>query len=130
VAITKRLVAGLFASMLGLGAAHAATEQPYNQAAFEAAEASGKPILLHVSAPWCTYCAKQHPILESLYKEPAYASLQVFDIDFDSSKPLLKTLGVQMQSTLIAYHGSHETARATGITAEPAIRDLVNKTRL
>ncbi len=52
----------------------------------------------------------------------------MFDVDFDTSKPLLQKLHVQMQSTLIAYHGDKEVARATGITSEPAIRELVAKT--
>ncbi len=126
--VVKRLLAAVFVSALGLGAAQAATEQPYSQSAFDAAEAAGKPILLHITAPWCPTCAKQHPILESLYKEPANDALQVFDIDFDTSKPLLQKLHVQMQSTLIAYHGDKEIARTTGITSEPAIRELVAKT--
>ena len=29
----------------------------------------------------------------------------MFNVDFDTSKPLLRTLGVQMQSTMIVYHG-------------------------
>ena len=43
-------------------------------------------------------------------------------------EPLLRRLHVQMQSTLIAYHGEHETARATGLTDAGAIHGLLAKT--
>ena len=47
--------------------------------------------------------------------------------DFDTSKPLLHKLGVQMQSTMIVYHGAKEEGRETGQTAAPAIHDLLAK---
>ena len=37
-------------------------------------------------------------------------------------------MGVQMQSTLIAFHGNKEAARSTGQTDETAIRSVVSKT--
>ncbi len=37
-------------------------------------------------------------------------------------------MGVQMQSTLIAFHGTAEKARSTGETSEDAIRTLLDKT--
>ncbi len=101
--------------------------RPIAQAAFAAAQQAGKPILIDVTAPWCPVCAKQHPILAALYATPEFKDLQVFDVDFDTSKPLLQTLGVQMQSTMIVYHGATEEGRATGATAEPAIHDLLAK---
>ncbi len=45
------LALGLFA---GLGpAAFAATEVPFTQQVFEASQHEGKPILVHITAPWC-----------------------------------------------------------------------------
>ena len=119
-------------ALLGLavaftGTARAATETPYSDDAFKAAQLAGKPILIDIPAPWCPVCAKQHPILSQLYTTPEFKDLQVFDVDFDTSKPLLRTLGVQMQSTMIVYHGSTEAGRATGVTAAPAIHDLLAK---
>lgn len=113
--------------VLSLATARAATEYPYSDAAFKAAQEAGKPILIDITAPWCPTCAKQHPILSKLYATPEFAGLQVFNVDFDTSKPLLHTLGVQMQSTMIVYHGAKEAGRATGVTAEPAIHDLLAK---
>jgi thioredoxin 1 len=112
----------------GVGAycvAHAATVQPYQQPAFEAAQKSGDPILIFVEASWCPTCAKERPILQQLYTTPEFAHLQVFDVDFDTSKPLLRQLGVQTQSTLIIYHGTKETGRMTGATDAAVIKRLL-----
>ena len=124
---TTLMLAAAAATVLGFGTAQAATETPYSEAAFTAAQKAGKPILIDVTAPWCPVCAKQHPILSDLYKTPEFKDLQVFDVDFDTSKPLLRTLGVQQQSTMIVYHGDKEAGRATGVTAAPAIHDLLAK---
>ena len=72
--------------ILGLGGApaFAATEAPYTQAAFTAAQTAGEPILVWVHASWCPTCAKQQPILSKLEHEPAYNNLKVFMVDFDS----------------------------------------------
>jgi thioredoxin len=121
------------AVMVGLGLAvmsclapvHAATVQPYRQAAFDAARQSGDRILVFVEAPWCPTCARERPILRHLYATPEFSSLHVFDVDFDTSKPLLRKLGVQMQSTLIVYHGDRETGRLTGATDPGVIKRLL-----
>ena len=107
------------------GAADAATVQPYQQAAFDAAQQSGEPVLIFVEASWCPTCAKERPILQQLYETPAFANLKVFDVDFDTSKALLRRLGVQMQSTLIVYHGTKETGRITGATDPAVIKKLL-----
>ena len=126
--VLRFLCAIMLAGLLGFAAAKAATVTPYDQAAFTAAQQAGKPILVFVEAPWCPTCAKERPILSSLYDTPEFKTLQVFTVDFDTSKPLLRRLHVQMQSTLIAYHGEHETARATGLTDAGAIHGLLAKT--
>ena len=121
------ILAGL-ALTLGIGAfsaARAATVQPYQQAAFDAAQKTGEPILIFVEASWCPVCAKERPILQQLYGTPEFANLKVFDVDFDTSKPLLRQLGVQMQSTLIVYHGANETGRMTGATDPAMIKQLL-----
>ncbi len=120
------LFAAAFA-MMAAGTAQAATQAPYSDTAFTAAQQAGKPILIDITAPWCPTCAKQHPILSDLYTQPEFKDLQVFNVDFDTSKPLLQKLGVQMQSTMIVYHGAKEEGRATGVTAAPAIHDLLAK---
>jgi thioredoxin-like negative regulator of GroEL len=125
--LTSRLVIAAFAASLSLPAL-AATEAPFTQPAFAAAQKAGQPVLVHVTAPWCPVCAKQKPILSTLLAEPKYKDLMVFDVDFDSQKDVLHAFGVQKQSTLIAFHGESEKARSTGETDGTAIQGLVAKT--
>lgn len=129
--LAPALAALLFASSpLVAGGARAASfpeETPFTPAAFSAAQKAGDPILVHVTAPWCTTCAAQKPIVDALRKRPDFANLKVFNVDFDTQKPLLRKLGVQMQSTLIVYKGARETGRSSGETEPGAIRALLTK---
>jgi thioredoxin-like negative regulator of GroEL len=123
----KLLAAALMAAMLSTGLAHAATLMPYSPAAFAAAEAAGTPVVVHVNAPWCPNCAKQRPILAALAKLPEFHDMLIMQVDFDSEKAVVRQFGVQMQSTLIAFHGKQERGRATAITDPAAIKALLEK---
>jgi thioredoxin 1 len=105
----------------------AADMKPFNQAAFDAAQAAGKPIIIDVNAPWCPTCKAQAPILSKLRAEPKYSQLVSFSIDFDSQKDLLKKFNVQRQSTLIVFKGKKEAGRSTGDTNAASIAALLAK---
>jgi thiol-disulfide isomerase/thioredoxin len=107
--------------------AAAADKTPFNQAAFEAAQKAGRPILIEVTAPWCPICKAQAPILSKLSADPRFKSLASFTIDFDSQKDLLRKFNVQKQSTLIVYKGSQEAGRSTGDTNAASIEALLAK---
>ncbi len=102
--------------------------QPFSPAAFEAAQKSGKPILVDVSAPWCPICKTQKPIIAKLSADPRFKDLQVFDVDFDSRKDVLRQFNARMQSTLIAFKGETEVGRSVGETQPEWIEGLVEKT--
>lgn len=102
--------------------------QPFTPAAFEAAQKSGKPILIEVSAPWCPICKAQKPVIAKLAAEPRFKDLQVFDVDFDTRKDVLKQFNARMQSTLIAFKGQNEVGRSVGETQPEWIEGLVEKT--
>lgn len=117
--------AGLAAGGL-LGAAKAAPgARPFDRAAFEAAQAEGRPILVEVTAPWCSVCRAQKPVLAALAARPEYARLLVLQVDYDSDKEALRALRVQRQSTLVAFKGRVETARSTGETSPTALEAVV-----
>ena len=118
------MAAGLALAM-GAPMARAATEAAFTQPAFEAAQQAGKPILVHITAPWCPTCAAQRPILSRIEAEPAYGDLAVFDVDFDSQKDVVRALGARAQSTLIVYHGADEKGRSAGDTGAASIEALV-----
>jgi thioredoxin 1 len=93
----------------------------YTQAAFEAAQAAGKPILVDVTAPWCPTCRTQAPIINSLMAKPEFKNVTVFTVDFDSQKDALAKLNVRSQSTLITFKGKTEVSRSAGETKADAI---------
>jgi thioredoxin-like negative regulator of GroEL len=99
----------------------------YNSKAFEAAQATGKPLLVQVHADWCPICAKQKPILADLLAQTAMKDYQVLDVDFDTQKDVLRQLNVQKQSTLIIYKGKQELGRSTGETDKEKIAELLRK---
>ncbi len=99
----------------------------FSKDAFQQAQAMGKPILVEVTAPWCPTCQKQRPVIDQLTMKSEFKDLAVFQVDFDSSKDLLRELAVSKQSTLIVYIGEREVARSTGETRPEAIEALLKK---
>ena len=99
--------------------------QPFDAKAFQASQATGKSILVDVTAPWCPTCKQQKPIVQEIEKE--HPDLVVYDVDFDSAKDVLKQFRVQYQSTLIVFKGPKEVARSTGETDPAPLRALVAK---
>ena len=114
---------------LGLDAALAGeAPKPFEAQAFEAAQKAGKPILVEISAPWCPVCAAQKPIIEKLRVEPRFKELEIFTIDFDTQKGLMRRFGAHVQSTLICFKGPKETGRSIGETQPEWIEQLLVKT--
>jgi thioredoxin 1 len=123
---SRRFILCGFASLAAVPSfvqsAEARTE--FTQAAFEAAQAAGRPIIVEVSATWCPVCKAQAPILASLKSKPEYRNVAFFEIDFDTHKDALQSLKVSKQSTLIAFKGKAEITRTTGDTSAAGIEKL------
>jgi thiol-disulfide isomerase/thioredoxin len=126
--ISRRIL--ILSGLALVAAAPALAREPvtWSEAAFDAAKAAGKPILLEIHAVWCPTCKAQTPILGELTSEPKYGDLQVFRIDFDTEKDLLKKLNVRTQSTLIVYKQGAEVGRSVGDTNRDSIDELLSKT--
>lgn len=103
----------------------AADTKPFTPAAFSAAQAAGKPILVEITAPWCSVCTKQKPIIASVAAKKEFANLAIFIIDFDSQKDAVRAMKANIQSTLISFNGKQEKARSAGVTDAAAIEDLM-----
>ncbi len=105
----------------------AADRFPYEPKAFQRALEAGKPILVHVTAPWCGECKAQKPIVAALAERPEHKDLTIFDVDYDTQKDALRQLKVQKQSTLVIFKGKAEVTRAVGITRSEAIEALMKQ---
>jgi len=121
----RALVAILPAILLTMGHARAADRQAFTDAGFAAAQAAGRPILIEVTAPWCPTCRAQKPHVDAVAADPRMGDAVLLSVDFDSQKDVLRRLNVRTQSTLIAFKGTEERGRATGVTDPAAIRDLL-----
>lgn len=87
--------------------------------AFAAANASGRPILVEISAEWCPTCKAQKPIISGLQTKPEFKDLVVLRVDFDAQKDVVRSFGATMQSTLITFAKGVEVGRSVGET-DPA----------
>lgn len=113
--------------VMSFGNALSADRFIYEVNAFQEALAADKPVLIHVTAPWCAVCKAQKPIVAALAAQPEYTALTIFDVNFDTQKDALRHLKVQQRSTLVIYKGKVEMARAVGITQREAIEALMKK---
>lgn len=116
------------AALLLASAAQAAEQRPFDRAAFEAAQAAGRPILVDVYADWCPTCRAQAPAVAAAIGGAQYRQLVVFKLNFDKQKADWRQMGVQRQSTLIAFNGRRETGRVVGETDPAAIAQLIATT--
>ncbi len=108
--------------------ASAAAIQPFSLAAFKAAQAEGRPILVDAHAGWCPICHLQGPTLSRLSTDPAFGKLLILRINYDRQNAEKQALGIRRQSTLIAYKGATETGRSVGVTDAKAITALAQTT--
>ena len=104
--------------------AYAADIQPFTTAAFEAAQAEGRPILVDAHAGWCPICHLQAPTLAKLSTDPAFGRLVILRLNYDKQNDEKRSLGIRMQSTLIAFKGKAETGRSVGVTSREKITEL------
>lgn len=103
-----------------------AAEEAYTPAAFQAAQAAGKPIIIDVVASWCPTCKAQKPTVHALLQEPKYKDFVLFNVDFDKEKQALRKFNVQQQSTILVFKGKKERARSTGETEKAPIQQLLD----
>ena len=108
-------------------AARSASELPFTQQAFSAAQKSGKPAPEEIWASWCPSCAAQARNLSQIDTDPGFQELVIYNVKFDEQKDALRAMNVRMQSTLVVFHGNTEKGRSTGDIDAASIKALVAK---
>ena len=67
-------------------------------------------------------------MLSIIERNPKYAGLVIFLVDFDAQKDALWDLDARTPATLIAFKGDAETGRSVGVTRLDSIAALVATT--
>jgi thioredoxin 1 len=124
----RALVPALVAVAAVASPAYAAQVQKFDRAAFVAAQAAGKPILVEVKAWWCPVCASQGSTIKKIAADPAYGQLVIFEVNYDSQKPEWQAFGVRKQGTLISFRGKRELGRLEFVTDKAQIGALLANT--
>jgi thioredoxin 1 len=124
--ITRRAALVGMSLPLFAGPADAAAARPFDVAAFRAAQAADKAILVDVTASWCPTCRIQKPILARLLADPRFADFVAFEIDFDRQKDAMRVVDARIQSTLVVYRGTDEMGRSVGDTNPVSIEVLLS----
>jgi thioredoxin 1 len=101
--------------------------EKFSDAAFDAAQKAGKPIIVDISAAWCPVCRVQGPIVEDLAMSDKFQEFVHLEVDFDRQKDALRRFNAQKQSTLIVFRGTKEIARSLGDTKRESIEAMMEK---
>lgn len=113
------------ATIVATAPAHAAEFRKFDRAAFDAAQAQKRPILLDVAAWWCPVCRSQDETIKQTVSAPQYAKLVIFRIDYDKQQDQWKAFGARKQGTLIAYRAASEVGRLAFVTNRDQINALL-----
>ena len=101
----------------------------YTEQTLAEAVGSDEPYLIDFFATWCTTCAAQERVLESLVaRDPAYAAIPIVRVDWDqhSRGELVSRMGIPRRSTLVLMRGTTELGRLVADTCESAIAALLD----
>lgn len=92
-----------------------------------AAQKTGKPVLVEITATWCPTCKAQKAVLGELDKQARFKNFVKLEVDFDNQKSDVQALKATMQSTLIVFKGDKEMGRLVGDAKQQSIEALLAK---
>jgi len=107
-------------------AASASAPIEYTDAAFSAAQARGRTIIVEAYAPWCLPCRIQAPIIDRLLTQAPFRDILVLRIGEKSPNTIWRRFRLNGFGTLVVFKGSREMARGTP-TNEAAVTDLLRR---
>lgn len=112
-------------TVICVGPALAASTTPLQT--IESTVASGRPVLVHITATWCGICERQKPLVSALLGKPEFKGLTKLDVDFDSERDVLAHYRVQSQSTMLLFKNGKEIGRQVGETDPKVIAAFLRK---
>ena len=126
--VLRTIALAIAVSIAAVAPARAAEERNFDAAAFAAAQAQGRPILVDVKAWWCPVCASQNRTIKAIVASPDYNTLIIFNVNYDRQKDVLRRFAVTKQGSLIGFHGTRQTGRLDFVTDRAQIGGLLAST--
>lgn len=127
----RALTGALGALALGVFAAPSLALAPgfaaYTPDAFDKANKSGKPVLVHVHASWCPTCVKQEKAFNELASHADFQKFVAINVNFDMDTDFRKAHNVNNQSIILVFKGGKEVARIGGETDTKKIAAFLAK---
>lgn len=123
----RTLLLGIIATALIAAPAQASNGMTFDAAAFRAAQAVGKTIVIEITAKWCGPCQRQRSVVAKLLEKPEFAQLTMFDADYDAHKKELLEINALHLTTLILYRDGKEVARSSEAISPEAVEAFFRK---
>jgi len=96
-----------------------------DDATFQGALDSAKPLLVEFGASWCGPCRLLEPVLEELADEYG-TQVKVMKADFDESHRTATELGVRSLPTVVFFKGGREVDRLVGAQPKAAVSEHID----
>ncbi|MCV6576399.1 MAG: thioredoxin family protein [Cohaesibacter sp.] len=129
--MTRTIFAAFLAFFAMLSLALADQKSDYKPGLIKEALAQGKTVLVDYKASWCSTCARQERVIDSLRKaNPAYDEAITFiNVDWDQygNHAVTTERNVPRRSTLLLLKGNQELGRIVAGTAQSQIKALMDK---
>ena len=77
--------------------------EPYSEAGFEAAIATGGPVVVEIYASWCPVCIVQHQVFEEVWSTQTYPTLTAIRVDFDKDRAFIEKHNVEATGLLLYF---------------------------
>ncbi len=119
-------LAAVLLAVLVPSAATASAPIEFTDAAFAAAQARGRTIIVESYASWCLPCRIQAPILDRLRAREPFRDILVLRIGEKTPNAIWRRFRLNGFGTLVVFKGSREMARGTP-TNEAAVIDLLRR---
>lgn len=128
--IRRAFLAFSFVAAMAPVSALAEGFKPYTPGAIQDALAAGETVFVDYSATWCSTCARQDRVINTLRDDnPAYdAAMTFIKVDWDtySRHDVTTSRTIPRRSTLIVLRGEDELGRIVAGTATGQIKALLD----